>query len=76
MFNIFFCCSYDFIQSFLSVKLLKNLKFLKISGISEIPAEAKGSVSRILRWVLLYISQKLSLRPFSASHKIFNSLKG
>ena len=30
----------------------------------------KGSFSRVLRWVLLYINQKLFLRPIIASHKI------
>ena len=36
----------------------------------------KGSVSRVLRWVLLYINQKLFLRPIVTSHKIFTFLKG
>ena len=36
----------------------------------------KGSVSRVLRWVLLYINQKLFSRPIIALHKIFTLLKG
>ena len=36
----------------------------------------KGSVSRVLRWVLLYIIQKLFSRPIIASHKILTFLKG
>ena len=36
----------------------------------------KGSVSRVLRWVLLYIIQKLFSRPIIASHKILTLLKG
>ena len=36
----------------------------------------KGSVSRDLRWVLLYINQKLFSRPIIASHKILTFLKG
>jgi len=36
----------------------------------------KGSVSRVLRWVLLYINQKLFSRPFIAAHKILTFLKG
>ena len=36
----------------------------------------KGSVSRVLRWVLLYINQKLFSRPIIASHKILTFLKG
>ena len=39
-------------------------------------SEFKGSVSRILRWVLLYINRRLSLRPIIASHKIVSLLKG
>ena len=35
--------------------------------------QIKGSVSQDLRWVLLYINGKLSLRPIIASHNI---LKG
>ena len=35
----------------------------------------KGSVSRILRWILLYINRKLSLRPI-IGHKILSLLKG
>ena len=34
----------------------------------------KGSVSRGLRWVLLYINGKLSLRPIIASKKILSLL--
>ena len=34
----------------------------------------KGSVSRDLRWVLLYINGKLSLRPFISSQKILSLL--
>ena len=36
----------------------------------------KGSVSRDLRWVLLNIYRKLSLRPIIALHKILILLKG
>ena len=36
----------------------------------------KGSVSRILRWVLLYINRKLSVRPIIALNKILILLKG
>ena len=36
----------------------------------------KGSVSRVLRWVLLYINPKLFLRPIIVSHKILTLLKG
>jgi len=36
----------------------------------------KGSVSRVLRWVLLYIIQKLFSRPIIASYKILTILKG
>ena len=36
----------------------------------------KGSVSRVLRWVLLYIIQKLFSRPIIASHKILTFWKG
>ena len=36
----------------------------------------KGSVSQILRWVLLYINWKLSLRPIIASNNISSLLKG
>ena len=36
----------------------------------------KGSASRVLRWVLLYIIQKLFSRPIIASHKILTFLKG
>ena len=36
----------------------------------------KGSVSRDLRWVFLYINRKLSLRPIIAWHKILSLLKG
>ena len=36
----------------------------------------KGSVSQILRWVLLYINRKLSLRPIITSTKILSLLKG
>ena len=36
----------------------------------------KGSVSRVLRWVLLYIIRKLFSRPIIASHKILTFLKG
>ena len=36
----------------------------------------KGSVSRVLRWVLLYIDQKLFSRPIIAAHNIFTFLKG
>jgi len=36
----------------------------------------KGSVSRVLRWVLLYIIQKLFSRPIIALHKILTFLKG
>ena len=36
----------------------------------------KGSVSRMLRWVLFYVNQKLSLRPIIASHKILILVKG
>ena len=36
----------------------------------------KGSVSRILRWVLLNINRKLSLRPIIALNKILSLLKG
>ena len=36
----------------------------------------KGSVSQILRWVLLYINRKLSFRPIIASNKIVKLLKG
>ena len=32
----------------------------------------KGSVSRVLRWVLLYINRKLSLRTIIASHNILS----
>ena len=35
----------------------------------------KGSVSRILRWVLLYINRKLSLRFLFTSHKILSLLQ-
>ena len=37
-------------------------------------SQIKGSVSQVLRWVLLYINQKLFSRP--TSHKISNFLKG
>ena len=40
------------------------------------PIIIKGSVSRVLRWVLLYIIQKLFSRPILTSHKIFTFLKG
>ena len=36
----------------------------------------KGSVSRVLRWVLLYINGKLFSRPIIALHKILTLLKG
>ena len=36
----------------------------------------KGSVSRVLRWVLLYIDWKLFSRPIITSHKILTLLKG
>ena len=36
----------------------------------------KGSVPWDLRWVLLYIIPKLSLRPIIALHKILSLLKG
>ena len=36
----------------------------------------KGSVSRDLRWVLLYTNRNLSLRPFIGSQKILSLLKG
>ena len=36
----------------------------------------KGSVSRDLRWVLLYINGKLSVRPIIVSQKILSLLKG
>jgi len=36
----------------------------------------KWSVSRVLRWVLLYINQKLFSRPIIASHKILTFLNG
>ena len=36
----------------------------------------KGNVSRVLRWVLLYINQKLFARPIIASHNILTFLKG
>ena len=36
----------------------------------------KGSVSRDLRWVLLYINRNLSLRPIIGSQKILSLLKG
>ena len=36
----------------------------------------KGSVSLVLRWVLLYMNGKLFLRPIIASHKILTLLKG
>ena len=36
----------------------------------------KGSVSRVLRWVLLYINWKLFSRSIIASHKILTFLKG
>ena len=36
----------------------------------------KGSVSRVLRCVLLYINQKLFSRPIIASHNILTFLKG
>ena len=38
--------------------------------------EVKGSVSWILRWVLIYINGNLSLRPIIASNKILSLLKG
>ena len=44
------------------------------SGIDE--KGLKGSVSRVLRWVLLYINQKLFSRPIIALHKILILLKG
>ena len=40
------------------------------------PGPIKGSVSRDLRWVLLYINGKLSLSPIIASQKILSLLKG
>ena len=43
---------------------------------SHFPSMFKGSVSRVLRWVLLYIIQKLFSRPSIASHKILTFLKG
>ncbi len=55
-----------------SMVWLLQKKTLKVTTFKKL----KGSVSRVLRWVLLYINQKLSLRPFIASHKIFDSLKG
>ena len=36
----------------------------------------KGSVSRVLRWVLLYINRKFFSRPIIASHKILTFIKG
>jgi len=36
----------------------------------------KGSISRILRWVLLFIDRKAFSRPILASHKILSLLKG
>ena len=36
----------------------------------------KGSVLRVLRWVLLYINRKFSSRPIITSHKIVTLLKG
>ena len=40
------------------------------------PLTFKGSVSRILRWVLLYINQKLFSSSIVAHHKILILLKG
>ena len=50
----------------IQVPLKKNLEFFPV----------KGSVSRVLRWVLLYINQKLFSRPIIAFHKILTFLKG
>ena len=52
-------------------RLVYSLTPLDLAGQS-----LKGNVSRVLRWVLLYIIQKLFSRPIIASHKILTFLKG
>ena len=50
--------------------MLKLILFLvdkRIAG-SNSSCFLKGSVSRILRWVLLHINQKLSLRPIASQN--------
>ena len=50
--------------------ILKNGGWLKFFNKSKAKLSfVKGSVSRDLRWVLLYINGKLSLRPITALQK-------
>jgi len=59
----------------IQANIIKQFSYNPVARINMVQS-FKGSVSQILRWVLLYINRKLSLRPIIALLKILSLLKG